>query len=235
MCTYTGGKARIGKKIFQAISEYEKELTGNNDRPYLEPFVGMGGVLQHFAINHSREMVACDYQKCITSFWQEIQQGWIPQKISREEYENIKIADKHDAEYAFAAYGCSFRGSYWTHYYEDVMDLSIKRIIKKDYARVMSSVNFLKNKCYSEHKPHGMLIYCDPPYKESNFDKRRKNLIDFDFDKFWETMREWSKYNIVIISERSAPDDFESFFSLDRFNTFNKKVITEHLFVLNKN
>ena len=38
MCTYTGGKARIGKKIFEAIDKYEMEVIGNHKMPY---FVGM--------------------------------------------------------------------------------------------------------------------------------------------------------------------------------------------------
>lgn len=231
MCTYTGGKARIGKRIFEAISEYERSLTGDNDRPYLEPFVGMGGVLQHFAINHSREMIACDYQKCITSFWQEIQRGWIPSRISSEKYKEIKIADRHDAEYAFAAYGCSFRGSKWTKFYNDFMERAIKRIQKGDYVNVMSDVEFLAHKSYTEHDPHGMLVYCDPPYVGTRFDQRRTNLINFDTCQFWDTMREWSKDNIVIISERYAPEDFKSIFSLERKNTFNDTTLTEHLFV----
>ena len=41
MCTYTGGKARIGKKILEAIDKYEMEVICNHKMPYLEPFVGM--------------------------------------------------------------------------------------------------------------------------------------------------------------------------------------------------
>lgn len=233
MCTYTGGKAVIGKRIFGAISQYEVEVHGNNDRPYLEPFVGMGGVLYHFARNHSREMTACDYQKCITSFWQEIQVGWLPSEITRSDYDSIKKMDKHDAEYAFAAYGCSFRGSRWKLYYEDFMNRAIKRIKTKNYEQVMKGVVFLDHRSYVEHEPRGMLIYCDPPYTDSKFDKRMSNLFDFDMPTFWETMREWSKENTVVVSEREAPDDFKSIFTLDRRNPFNGEVLKENLFVCN--
>ena len=232
MCTYTGGKARIGKKIFDAIVEYELKITGNNNCPYLEPFVGMGGVLFHVAKNQTRDIIACDYQKCITSFWQEIQSGWLPSRISKEEYIRIKESNNHDADYAFAAYGCSFMGSIWKMYYPDFMERAIKRIHKKDYKNVMERVVFLDNKSYIEHNPHGMLIYCDPPYDNSKFDNRMSNLCDFESSVFWETMRKWSIDNIVIISERSAPDDFKSIYSFNRGNPFNKtKIITEHLFI----
>ena len=50
-----------------------------------------------------------------------------------------------------------------------------------------------------------MLIYCDPPYK----DTEGYSTGGFDHDKFWDTMREWSKDNCVFISEESAPKDFK--------------------------
>ena len=49
------------------------------------------------------------------------------------------------------------------------------------------------------------MVYCDPPYKGT---KQYANATEFDYDLFWETMRKWSKNNIVIISEENAPDDF---------------------------
>ena len=49
MCAYSGGKARLGRKIYEEISKYETEHFGDNMSSYFEPFVGMGGVLQHFS------------------------------------------------------------------------------------------------------------------------------------------------------------------------------------------
>ena len=232
MCTYTGGKARIGKKIFEAIDKYEMEVIGNHKMPYLEPFVGMGGVLQEVAKKHSREMIACDLEKCIPAFWNSIKKGWSPSRITKEKYLSIKKEGIEDAEYAFAAFGCSFRGSKWTYFYENCMNAAIKRIQKKNYTQIMKNVIFLESMSYKDHSPHGMLIYCDPPYFNSSFDYRRNNLNSFDTDEFWEIMRQWSKDNLVIISELEAPSDFKSIFSLDRTNTFNNTRITENLFVL---
>ena len=210
------------------------EVIGNHDMPYFEPFVGMGGVLQHVAINQSRDILACDLEKCIPEFWNEIKKGWKPSPITKEEYISIKKENKEDAEYAFAAFGCSFRGSKWTYFYNDCMNRAIKRITKKDYVNVMKDVTFLDHKSYIEHDPSGMLIYCDPPYLNSAFDKRRTNLINFDHNLFWDTMRSWSLKNTVIVSERNSPNDFKSIFSLNRPNGFNSDVITEHLFVFDK-
>jgi len=50
------------------------------------------------------------------------------------------------------------------------------------------------------------VIYCDPPYANT---KQYANALKFDYEEFWNTMREWSKNNIVLISEENAPDDFK--------------------------
>lgn len=92
----------------------------------------------------------------------------------------------------------------------------------------------LGNTSYLTHQPLNTLCYCDPPYFRTKFDKRRENLLSFDTNVFWETMREWSKDDIVVVSETEAPDDFVEIFSLDRFNTFNKKTIVEKPFVKKK-
>lgn len=49
------------------------------------------------------------------------------------------------------------------------------------------------------------VIYCDPPYANT---KQFANSQNFNCDEFWETMRQWSKDNYVLISELEAPDDF---------------------------
>ena len=54
--------------------------------------------------------------------------------------------------------------------------------------------------------PCGCVFYCDPPYANT---KQYKNAANFDYDEFWQIMRDWSKNNIVIISEQNAPDDFK--------------------------
>lgn len=231
MCQYAGGKARIGKQIYEAIRDHEMEVVGSHDTPYFEPFLGMGGVMTHFAKSRSRTCYATDVDECIVSFWRKIQTGWIPDPISREQYTNIKSAGIYDAEYAFAAYGCSFRGSRWTYFYKDCMDRAIRRIRKKNFSEVMKDVQFLDHSSYVSHDPSCMLIYCDPPYKESSFDKRRSNLTDFDTSVFWDRMRSWSEDNVVVVSERTAPKDFVSIFSLTRKNPFNGGEIVEHLFV----
>ena len=231
MVQYAGGKARIGKKIHDCIMAYEKEKTGYNKLPYFEPFVGMGGVMRHFAEDLRENITICDREECITSFWKEVKEGWKPHEVSKEEYINVKNSNVYNALYAFCCYGCSYFGSKWTHYYEHCMKSSLKRVMKFNYVKILKNTTVLDHKSYIDHEPVGNICYCDPPYTNSSFDKRRGNLLDFDTDLFWETMRRWSENNIVIISEREAPDDFMEILSFERVNTFNKKTIAEKLFV----
>lgn len=87
----------------------------------------------------------------------------------------------------------------------------VKRCEIAQNEQVLKEVKFT-NKDYRELKPKNMLIYCDPPYKETTYPIKYRRDIKyydkFDNDEFWEIMRIWSKNNIVIISETSAPTDF---------------------------
>lgn len=233
MCAYSGGKARLGRQIYESICKHELEHFGDDMSSYFEPFVGMGGVLQHFAKNNkqNRNLFACDKEKSIISFWRGIQNGWKPKEITREVYFEIKKNKKEDADYAFAAFGCSFMGLKWCQFYKDQMIRSINRITKQKYSTVMKNVVFIDDSSYINHEPHGMVIYCDPPYDKSWFETKRDNLMGFNIEQFWSTMRIWSENNMVFISEIRAPSDFVSICSMTRHNTFNNSSITEHVFV----
>ena len=235
MCQYAGGKARIGKKIFEAMKSYEMEVIGNHDMPYFEPFVGMGGVLQHVAKNQSRTISVCDFQECIMSFWRGIQSGWTPKPIDKCVYNKTKKdGSESDPYFAFIAFGCSFRGMKWGGFFKDSMERAIRRIQRLELDVIFKNVNFIDARSYTEHSPNGCMIYCDPPYNNSSFDSRKSNLLNFDTCEFWENMRFWSMKNLVFISEREAPPDFDCILEFTRKNGMNSGIIIEKLFVFNR-
>ena len=86
-------------------------------------------------------------------------------------------------------------------------------------------------KDYRNINPKNKIIYCDPPYL--NNDYLQNKYFKFDTEEFWKIMRRWSKNNIVIISEYTAPDDFECIWSNDIHTIHNKKsnIKTEKLFM----
>ena len=77
-----------------------------------------------------------------------------------------------------------------------------------------------------------MLIYCDPPYKDTS----GYSTGAFNHDEFWDKMREWSLTNYVFISEESAPPDFTAVWEKQKRRTLSMKNPTkkvEKLFVYN--
>nr|DAX46293.1 MAG TPA: DNA adenine methylase [Ackermannviridae sp.] len=78
-----------------------------------------------------------------------------------------------------------------------------------------------------------MLIYIDPPYKDTKQYNRQK----FDTEKFWNLVREMSKRCIVIVSEYEAPNDFITMWEKELLQNINRKALdrqkaTEKLFVI---
>lgn len=79
-----------------------------------------------------------------------------------------------------------------------------------------------------------MLVYCDPPYQGTT---QYGAFAGFDHELFWDTMREWSKHNTVVVSEYKAPNDFKcvaEFSSRMGLTTENERPIRcEKLFMYN--
>lgn len=78
-----------------------------------------------------------------------------------------------------------------------------------------------------------MLIYIDPPYK----DTKQYNKQKFDTEKFWNLVREMSKRCIVVVSEYQAPNDFIIIWEKELLQNINRKALdrqkaTEKLFVI---
>ena len=87
---------------------------------------------------------------------------------------------------------------------------------------------------FHDHTPENMLVYCDPPYEGAT---QYGAFKSFDHEMFWDTMREWSKNNTVVISEYKAPGDFKcvsEFNSQMGMTTGNERPIRiERLFMYN--
>lgn len=66
------------------------------------------------------------------------------------------------------------------------------------------------------------LIYCDPPYfgtKSYGYAYESK----FNYEEYWDWVRETSKYNYVVCSEETFPDDFTIIRSMDKVRGVEKK------------
>jgi len=202
---YFGGKTRTCKEIAAVLNVNRKE-----GQVFLSPFVGGGWVEQYLA----GPKILSDRHYYLIAMYQGLQSGWLPpSEISKEEYNRVhRNLDEDKRLSGFIGFGCSFSGKWFGGYAKDNTGRNYaanayNSLLAKMENGLLSDAEIL---CcdYKDHKPKGMLIYCDPPYKGTT--QYAKSVVGaFDSEEFWNVMREWSKDNEVFISEYDAPEDFE--------------------------
>lgn len=198
---YLGGKSRIRKQVAEYLESVRKP-----EQTYFEPFCGGAWVLQEM----SGKRIASDGNNALIAMYQALQNDWNPPDfVSEEEYNQIRqLNDSHDPMTIFCGIGCSFAGKLWGGYARSSDRTCYAKTSKNSLLKqlpLIKNVDFQYG-LFNEHHPENMLVYCDPPYRGTT---QYGAFKSFDHDLFWQTMREWSKRNTVIISEYNAPDDFE--------------------------
>lgn len=212
---YYGGKLRLSPYIAQQIKYYRKP-----NQLYIEPFVG--GFHIPPKVNEY-PMLLSDANKPLMVMYKALKDGWIPpDNMTEDEYYNNKktLTDNNPLK-AFTLIGCSFGAKWNAGYARGEADghainfcLRAKNSLLKIFP-ILIKVNLL---CidYRELSPSNAIIYCDPPYENTegyqNYYKSK-----FYTKEFWEVMRKWSKDNIVLISEYIAPDDFNCIWQFNHF------------------
>lgn len=217
---YMGSKSRIAKHIVPIIQSY---IDTTNCKGYLEPFVGGANVIDK--IKHHCK-IGSDKNKYLIALLKWVQGGGelygsVPKelydkarnafntnddtKFSDWEMGNIGFLASYngrwfDGGYAKSGYEKTKTGMRFRDYYQEAKSNLLEQ------ATDLFSIKF-ECKDYREYKDlKGFVIYVDPPYQNT---KQYANATKFNYDEFWETMREWSKDNVVLISEETAPEDFE--------------------------
>ena len=222
MPSYGGGKAKLGKEISQVIEEIEKDEDWNGT--YFEPFCGLLGVGINFA-KKGRKVEACDTNKDLMLMWKALKRGWKPPtKCTRAKYNELKISKKHSAERGFMGVACSYSGIFFAGYRPESKTQNFFINTRKgllSMVEYLKNVKFLKAQSYSNFRPTGMTIYCDPPYKNNNM--QSEHFDNFDHDEFWDLMRDWSQDNLVFVSEYQAPRDFEVIWSKTMGSLYHAK------------
>lgn len=200
---YLGGKKRIANQIVEFLNPYL-----DNAKYYFEPFVGSCAIIEN--IKHTRRF-ASDKNEYLINLYQALQTGWIPpENITEEEYQYVKNnKDENKPLTAFCGIGCSYSGKWFGGYCRDKKTtrnyaMNAHNTLLKQLPKIRDIIFSYKD--YKECKPNNSLVYCDPPYSNTT---KYDLFKGFDNAEFWETMRQWSKNNIVFISEYTAPEDFE--------------------------
>lgn len=242
---YMGSKNKIAKYILPFIHGY---ILSEGINLYIEPFIGGANMIDKV---ECQRKIGSDIDKHLVALLNHVKNGGeLPEDIDFELYKDVranKDSDKYEdwftgtVEFLASFNGRGFAGGYAKPTYEKKKDgteilrnyyQECKRNIEKQ-AKDLIDVEIYHGsyEIYSDIK--GALLYCDPPYKGTKEYGRK-----FDHDKFWEWVRQMSKNNIVLVSEETAPDDFEVLWEQEVKRTINvsdKKISTEKLFIYNEN
>lgn len=240
---YMGSKSRIAKHIVPIIQKYIDET---NCKYYLEPFVGGANVIDKIKCETK---IGTDKNKYLIALLQRAQSGEpLYDVVPRELYveartafnngDNTKFADWEMGNIGFLA---SFNGRWFdggyakSGYTANGIFRDYYREAKDNLLTQAPNLRDITFSCkdytyYNEVNLKDFVIYIDPPYQGT---KQYANATKFNYDEFWQTMRKWSKNNIVLISEESAPDDFECIWEQEISRTIKpngKGKSTEKLF-----
>lgn len=238
-----GSKSRIAKHIVPIIQNYINE---NNIEKYVEPFVGGANVIDKV---QCKEKYGFDKNKYLIALLKRVQSGEeLYEEVPKELYDMARTAFNtgdtsgfedwqignigfiasyngrwFDGGYAKPGYEKTKNGERYRDYYREAKDNLLKQ------AESLKGIIF-QAQDYREANPCGCVIYCDPPYVNT---KQYANARDFNYEEFWQTMREWSDRNVVLISEQNAPNDFECIWEQEvsrSIKAADKSKSTEKLF-----
>lgn len=254
MYGYQGGKARYKKEISKVIKDYEFNTTGSNTLDIFSPFCGLMSVENELMKDSNRKSILCnDLNPDIIAMWQSLHDNtFTPKKhITEEFYNSVKLQQQPSAERGHYLIAFSFSGIYNSGFRPKYQSKEqYKKQNESQYNKVLEMKKYLREnqnkyefKCdtYLNYKPKNKLIYCDSPYIHSNKQGQNKYLKNFDYQTYWQTMVEWSKDNLVFISEQTIPDNFKDKFKViwekkrkTKIHTSKTNKSTEKLFIIKK-
>ena len=224
---YVGSKSRISKEIAPII---QKCINDNHVSTYFEPFGGGANMIDKIKCGRR---IGNDINEYLIALLKAVQQGWNPLEtvqMTKEFYDEVKDNKDNFAPEIVglaglcATYNAKWFGGYagvvhtkidtYRNYYEEAVRNLLKQ--KDD----IQGVKFVSDDylTLNENKMSGWVIYCDPPYQDTT----KYSDIKFEYDVFWQWVRDTSKNNFVFVSEYNAPEDFECIWSKELTTTLDK-------------
>lgn len=241
---YMGSKASIAKYILPFIHEL---IFMNNIDTYIEPFIGGANMIDKV---QCKKKIGSDINKYLVALLNHVKETTedLPDEVTYELYQDVKYnqdtgkySDWFTGAVCFLAgfNGRGFDGGYGKASYETKADGTkiLRDYFQEAKRNLIEQTPLLKDieitqgsyDKYSEVK--GALIYCDPPYKDT---KPYNQKVTFDHDAFWQWVRDMSEHNIVLVSEESAPEDFDILWEQEVTRSIRaneKSTSTEKLFI----
>lgn len=233
---YQGSKSRYSKYIIPILQEY---IDKNNIAAFVDMCCGGCNIIDKIRCDRKIAVDNNPYLIALFEYGLRDLNPVFPEAVTKEEWDRVK-ANPDNCPWLTGMYAffCSysargFNGGFCCNpSYGDKEYQSRKKNFLKQLPALQGVEFYCVDILHCESYPiKKALIYADPPYKNT---KKYDTSKNFDYDKFWNLVRDLSKDNIVIVSEQEAPEDFESIWSKDvSRNTFGKGghvQVTENLF-----
>ena len=239
-----GSKSRIAKHIVPIIQRYIDE---NNIDIYMEPFCGGCNIIDKIICKNK---IAFDNHKYLIDLFNNLEQvKTLPEFIDKKHYSEVRDCFNNNLDtypdWYIGAIGflSSYNGRFFDGGYSGIVNT--KAGTQRNYydeakRNLLEQIPYLKNikfQCgdYKElySNVSDCLLYCDIPYKNTKQYGTSKN---FDYDRFWSWTKNMSEKNIVLVSEHTAPDDWECIWEQEVKRTIDntKRVkAVEKLFIYN--
>lgn len=207
---FVGSKAKCADHILEVLND--PIFDGMH---YVEPFCGYCHILRR--VENKKSYRASDCNPLLVTLLKAIQSKRKLPVISESAYRVLKNRKGNTLQHAVACFTYSYCGKAWGGYVDmyvrDGKRKSYSEERKRYYTNLQENEQFMSTTIrevdYRKLEFKNKLIYCDPPYANTTGYKKGNEDNDFDSEKFWSTMREWSRHNFVFISEYKAPCDFK--------------------------
>ena len=173
---YYGSKLKLSKFFIPILTE--------NRRPeqfYVEPFCGGCNLIDKIGGNR----IASDNNQYLIALLTAVRDGWIPSKLTKEEWNEIKNnKDNYDPKLVgLAGFCCSYKSRFFEgfahHVSRDYQQEAINNLLKQ--ANLLKGIEF---RCSDYRKldiPERAIVYCDPPYRG----RKKYQGRSFDHSEFW--------------------------------------------------
>lgn len=229
---YVGSKNRISKQIAPIIQSYIDGM-GDKCNGYWEPFVGGANMIDKIKCTYK---YGTDCHKYLIALLRHVQQTVddLPNTITEDEYKAVNTNPDNYPDWYVGLVGfCASYNGKWFGGYANGVNTKIGAIrnytdeairnLKKQAPNLKGIEFYCSN--YLDQSADGMVIYCDPPYRDTT----KYATGNFDYDRFYAWCREMAMTNIVLVSEYWMPENgFECIWSgelkctLDKSSRSNK-------------
>ena len=221
---YVGGKHTISKQL----TDFIKSQVNPSEYEFYDLFCGSCGIVKN--MQEFKKVIANDIEEDLYLFWKDdFAFDFLPNEI---EYKLCKHDPNPSQKRCFYRFFMSYGGKSWGGFLQRhciYKDRDFFQEFKNSYNKIkpmLKNVEF-HNKSYMGFDMEGAVIYCDPPYANTQGYDSFFNHIEF-----WERMRYLSQKNIVFISCEEHPPDFFVIWKKDKLRTLQReRRIKEELLV----